>query len=289
MVPLLVAAEAVVAHASCGSCRELVREHERLGERLPGLGEPVGQPHPQRLVTAHAATGEDQVERVAVADQPSAGARCLRRPTARPIVGSTRRTWRPGRRRAGRTTPPARGRRRRRSPRWRRSPVCRATPASGPSGRRPRDARRPGCRRPLPTALRSAPAQNVPPAPVSTATCCASSWSNSSERGGQCRGGVPVDGVADLRAVDRDDDHLTVVVRRVPSPKDPVPGATRAVTQPAASHPTHQSTPRRARHDVSGPRSPRRPCRPRSIRPPLRYTRMRIGNAGSKPQRCTTT
>ena len=42
-------------------------------------------------------------------------------------------------------------------------------PRSGPSGRRRRVAP-PGCRRPSAMPLRSAPAQNVPPAPVSTAT-----------------------------------------------------------------------------------------------------------------------
>ena len=58
--------------------------------------------------------------------------------------------------------------------------------------------------RPVATALRSAPAQKVPPAPVRIATDSASSASNRRNASTSARCGRAVDGVAGVRPVDRD-------------------------------------------------------------------------------------
>ena len=61
------------------------------------------------------------------------------------------------------------------------------------------------CRRRSATAFRSAPAQNVPSAPVSTATSLVVVGVEATERLRERRGGRTVDGVAHLGSVDRDD------------------------------------------------------------------------------------
>ena len=132
-------------------------------------------PMRERLVGADRPAGEDQVERAAGADQPRQphGAAVDERHAPAPAEDAEGRVRR--RRPAGRTRSRARGRPRRRTPRSRRSPACRAAAGSGPSARRrPASTRLPAA---VPIAFRSAPAQNVPPAPVSTATVAAGSAS----------------------------------------------------------------------------------------------------------------
>ena len=68
--PLLVRREPVAAEGGLGPRGHVVRERDCRRQRLSRLGQPVGQSHAQSLVTAHASTGKDQVEGVAVADQP---------------------------------------------------------------------------------------------------------------------------------------------------------------------------------------------------------------------------
>ena len=66
---LLIGGEAVAAQRGLRFGRDLARELERPRERPPGWHESVCEPHPQRLLAAHPAAREDQVERVAVAEQ----------------------------------------------------------------------------------------------------------------------------------------------------------------------------------------------------------------------------
>ena len=93
---------------------------------------------------------------------------CRRRSAGHPSAGRRPPAWRRRRPRGGRTRARARGRPRRRTPRSRRSPACPAAAGSDPSARRRPPATWLPCS--VPTALRSAPAQKVPPAPYSTAT-----------------------------------------------------------------------------------------------------------------------
>ncbi len=90
----------------------------------------------QGLVAADAPPGEDQVEGVAVADQPRQpdGAAVDQRHAPAPAVDAEDGVGRPPP--AGRTRAPARARRRRRGPRRRRSPASTAASGSGPSDRR---------------------------------------------------------------------------------------------------------------------------------------------------------
>src|SRR4029079_15986322 len=67
--PLLVARRAVLAQAELRERDQLVGERERAGELAARLGEAVGETHAQRPVAAHAAAGEDQIERVGVPDE----------------------------------------------------------------------------------------------------------------------------------------------------------------------------------------------------------------------------
>ena len=69
-VPLLVARPAVGPQAALREAGDLVRQLDRRRQRTTGLGETIRKADPQRLVTLYAAPGQDQVEGVAVADQP---------------------------------------------------------------------------------------------------------------------------------------------------------------------------------------------------------------------------
>ena len=95
-----------------------------------------------------------------------------RRPSAGcPSAGRRRRRLRPPPPPAGRTRPLARAPPRRRAPQPRRSPACVSIMRVGPTGPSPSGVT--GVMRagsPLRIALRSAPQQNLPPAPASTAT-----------------------------------------------------------------------------------------------------------------------
>ncbi len=67
--PLLIRREPVAAKRGLGARCHVVSQCGRCGERLARRDQAVGEPHPQRLLAAHAAAGEDQVEGVAVAEQ----------------------------------------------------------------------------------------------------------------------------------------------------------------------------------------------------------------------------
>ena len=54
-----------IGGSAASSCASVARR----GERAARLGQPVGEPHAQRFVAADAAAGEDEIERVRVADQ----------------------------------------------------------------------------------------------------------------------------------------------------------------------------------------------------------------------------
>jgi hypothetical protein len=69
-IPLFDRRQAIVAHATLWQERELVGECEGFDERSPRRGDAVGEPDPLGLDTVDAATGEDQVHRPAVTDQP---------------------------------------------------------------------------------------------------------------------------------------------------------------------------------------------------------------------------
>src|SRR5439155_14258783 len=73
--PLLVRTEPVAAQRRLRSRRDLPRERHRGRERLTAWDESVGEAHPQRLLAGNAATGEDQVQRVAVPDEARAADR----------------------------------------------------------------------------------------------------------------------------------------------------------------------------------------------------------------------
>jgi hypothetical protein len=141
--------------------------------RLSPRHDAVDQADRERLGRADGPAGEDHVHRAAERRSAAAAGRCRRRSAARPSGGRRRRARRPPRRRAGRTTARARARRRRRGRRSRRSPAWRAAAASGPSDRRRRSPR--DCQSAVPIAVRSAPAQNTPPSPCSTATAASGS------------------------------------------------------------------------------------------------------------------
>ena len=147
----------------------------------------VDEPDRERLARVDAAAGQDHVHRPRHPDQPRQPDRAAvdqRHPPA-PAEHAEHRA--PPRRRAGRTTARARARRRPRNRRPRRSRASTAASGSGPSGRRRR--RSPGCRPAVPTAFRSAPAQNTPPSPWSTATAASGSASNSRNAVGERVGG----------------------------------------------------------------------------------------------------
>src|SRR5439155_130086 len=67
--PLLVRRQAIGAEASLREARELVRQRDRRRARLAGRYEPVHESHAERLVADDAAAGEDEIERVAHADE----------------------------------------------------------------------------------------------------------------------------------------------------------------------------------------------------------------------------
>ena len=193
--------------------RELVRERARRVERAARFGQPVGETHAQRFVAADAAAGEDEVERVRVADQARQADRAAvdERHTPPPAEHAEHRVARRDAQVAPqRELEPARDRVAldRGDHRLRR-----AASASGPSDRRRR--RSPRCRASSPTAFRSAPAQNVPPAPVRIATSRVVVGVERAERVGE-RAAVarstalrtcgPIDGHDRDRAVVFDDD-----------------------------------------------------------------------------------
>ena len=68
--PLLVGRPAVAAQRGLRARGDLGRERDGGRACLAGLDEAVGEPHALRLVAADAPAGDDQVERVAVAEQP---------------------------------------------------------------------------------------------------------------------------------------------------------------------------------------------------------------------------
>src|SRR4029453_4520347 len=76
--PLLVRREPVAAERRLRVGGDLARERDGFRERPPGRDETVGEAHAQRLLARDPATREDQIEGVAVADQP--------RETHRPTV-----------------------------------------------------------------------------------------------------------------------------------------------------------------------------------------------------------
>src|SRR5262245_19134807 len=67
--PLLVARSPVAPQAQLRKPRELVRELDGTVERPARIGDPVREPHGERLVARHAAAGEDHVEGAAVPDE----------------------------------------------------------------------------------------------------------------------------------------------------------------------------------------------------------------------------
>ena len=146
----------------CGNRASSAREVARRRQRLAGLAEAVDEAHRVRLLAAHAAAGEDHVERAAHADE----ARQAHRPTVAerhapaPAVHAERRRRAPPR--ACRTTARARDRRRRRALPRRRSPASRAPSALTPSGPSALGARA-GCPYPSRSPSGPRPRRTCPP------------------------------------------------------------------------------------------------------------------------------
>ena len=180
------------------------RAPRRAGPGLAGRDHAVDQPDPQRLVGGDRAAGEDQVERPAGRRSAGAAAPCRRRSAARPSAGRRRRGSRP-------------------RPTTRRShqiassrPPATACPSIaaitgllsrirvGPIGPSPSSTGWTWLPRSVPIALRSAPAQNVPPAAVQHGDALVVVGVERPERVGQGRGGRAVHRVAGLRPVDDD-------------------------------------------------------------------------------------
>ena len=170
---------------------------------VPGATTRLASPIASASSAPTARPGEDQVERARVADQAGEahGAAVDQRhaPAAAEHAERSRRSPSP----AGRTTARAPARRRPRSPRPRRSPASASSMRVGPIGPSPSVLTE--LARSVPNAFRSAPAQNVPCAPVRTATCWRGVGLEGAERVGERGRGRTVDGVARLRPVDRDD------------------------------------------------------------------------------------
>src|SRR5439155_16269465 len=67
--PLLVGGEAIGAEAALREAGELVGQLDRGVARPPALDQTVREAHAERLLARHAPPGEDQVHRLAVADE----------------------------------------------------------------------------------------------------------------------------------------------------------------------------------------------------------------------------
>src|SRR5262245_14312038 len=67
--PLFVGRQAIAPQAALGEALQLVRQLDGFRQRRSRLHQPVGEAHALRLVARHAASGEDEVEGVAVAEQ----------------------------------------------------------------------------------------------------------------------------------------------------------------------------------------------------------------------------
>ena len=143
--------------------------------RLTGGYDAVDQADPLGLLGVDLAPGEDQVQRPAGADQPGQPDRAAVDERDPPAAAEDPERWRRWPRPAGRTRSRARGHRRRRTPR---SAAITGLPSRirvGPIGPSPDSCT--WLPRSVPIALRSAPAQKVPPSPYSTATLAPSSAS----------------------------------------------------------------------------------------------------------------
>src|SRR5256714_15549970 len=67
--PMLLRGQPVAEQRRLRACGEFAGERERRRQRLTRWREPAGEPHPQRLLSGHAAAREDQVKRVTVSEQ----------------------------------------------------------------------------------------------------------------------------------------------------------------------------------------------------------------------------
>ena len=177
--------------SASAACAGLSRRHD-----------PVDEPHGERLGGTDRPAGQDQVQGTSGADQPRQPHRATvderhappsaEDPEHRVLGGHPQvapdRQLEP----AGHGVPLDRRDHRLAEP----HPGRAHRAVAHPSGRRP------GCRLGVPIALRSAPAQNVPPAPVSTATRAPGSASKARKASARAVGGRAVDGVPRLRTVD---------------------------------------------------------------------------------------
>src|SRR5262249_24114786 len=67
--PLLEGRKTIGAHARLGQGGQLVGKAQRGGERLTARDEAIDESHAHRLVARHAASGQDEIEGVTLADQ----------------------------------------------------------------------------------------------------------------------------------------------------------------------------------------------------------------------------
>ena len=216
MVSLASASASVRSHCSkldrrsdrmqrCGKLRRSgAPARARPASASPVRSQPVGEAHHACLLAAHAAAGEDHVERVAVADQARQADRAAvdQRHTPAPAVDAEHGIL------GGDPQIAHHGQL---------EPACDGVSLDGGDHRlaehhsrrahRPvaRSCRpRPDCRAGSATAFRSAPAQNVPLAPVRTPPTARRRPRTVRKAVDEGRSGGAVDGVAGLRPVDRD-------------------------------------------------------------------------------------
>ena len=202
-----IAARRSASIVSCGKRGERLGDLERAVEVLARRStSSLTRPMRERLVGLDHPPGEDHVQRAAEADDPrqALGAAVDQRHAPAALGEAERASPRVAMRRSHHSAssrPPARH-----QPRSRRSSAwtgCRRVKPSGPSGASPRPS--------VSSALRSAPAQKASsPAPVRTRTRASSSASKRSIALAQQLRRRPVDGVAALGPVDRQDSRGAV-------------------------------------------------------------------------------